>query len=86
MGEAGTRGPPGLPGAPGAAGPPGLTALHALSQDACSTACTLTCNPGETIVSVTCPGGTITISKGGEAEHATCSNAPQPALALCLQP
>jgi len=85
-GEAGMRGPPGLPGSPGPAGPPGLNALHALRQDSCSAACTLACNPGEQLVSVTCPGGTIRITNNPEAEGAVCSNAPGPALALCLRP
>jgi hypothetical protein len=86
IGEAGTRGPPGLVGPPGPAGPAGFNALHALSQDSCTAVCNLACNPGEQIVSVTCPGGTIKITRGGAAESATCGGTPSPALALCLKP
>jgi hypothetical protein len=85
-GPPGSVGPPGPAGPAGSAGPPGLTALHALGQDSCIAVCNLACNPGEKIVSVTCPGGTITITRGGEAESATCGNTRSPALALCLRP
>jgi hypothetical protein len=45
--------------------------------------CDLECSPGEKLVSVTCPNGTIELSKTNEA--ATCSNSPGPALALCIR-
>jgi Collagen triple helix repeat (20 copies) len=85
-GAAGPAGSPGAAGAPGPAGSPGLIALRPLTADPCHSQCNLACNPGEKIVSVTCPGGTMTITKGGAAESATCGGAAGPALALCMRP
>ena len=81
-GETGPIGPAGPPGAPGSSG------LHALRQQGCGQAsnCDLTCSPGEKLISVTCPGGTIAITRNGGIEAATCSSATGPALALCMKP
>jgi hypothetical protein len=94
QGEAGPQGPPGVKGDAGPvgpAGPPGpvgATGLHALRQDACASGnnCDLTCSPGEKLISATCPGGTIQITKNADIESASCSNSPGPALALCMKP
>jgi hypothetical protein len=89
QGPAGLEGPQGAKGeqgAPGLAGPPGpVGGLRALKRDRCDTSekCDLECSPGEKLVSVTCPNGTIELSKTNEA--ATCSNSPGPALALCIR-
>jgi hypothetical protein len=48
--------------------------------------CDLACGAGETLVSVTCPGGTIAITKNAGTDAASCSNGSGPALALCLKP
>jgi hypothetical protein len=81
-GETGPIGPAGAPGAPGSSG------LHALRQQGCgqSSNCDFTCSPGEKLISVTCPGGTIAITRNGDIEAATCSSATGPALALCMKP
>jgi hypothetical protein len=90
-GPAGPAGPPGpagaagAPGAAGPAGPPGSGGLHALTEHGCTGACTLSCAAGEKLVSVTCPGGTTMVLKGGDVESATCSNAAGPGLALCMK-
>jgi hypothetical protein len=93
QGEAGPQGPPGVKGDAGPAGPAGppgpvgATGLHALRQDcAAGSQCDLTCGPGEKLVSATCPGGTLQISKTADIEAAACSNSPGPALALCMKP
>jgi len=88
QGTKGEQGPPGPAGPAGLTGQPGSsgsTGLRALKQDRCDTSanCDLACSPGERLVSVTCPGGTIEISKTDEA--ATCSGSPGPALALCMK-
>jgi hypothetical protein len=44
----------------------------------------LTCANGETLASVTCPQGTVSITKTGETEAVSCANSPGPALALCV--
>lgn len=93
QGDTGPQGPPGVKGdagPPGSAGPPGPTGasgLHALRQNACATGnnCDLTCSPGERLVSVTCPGGEIQITRNGGIEAASCNNSPGPALALCMK-
>ena len=93
QGDPGPAGPPGVkgdagPGGPaGPPGPMGSSGLHALRQNACgqTSNCDLTCSPGERLVSVTCPGGAITISKNADIEAAACSNASGPALALCMK-
>jgi hypothetical protein len=92
QGDAGPQGPPGQTGPAGPQGPPGppgpagATGLHRLRQASCgpSNSCDLTCSPGEKLVSVTCPGGAITINKSADIESASCSNTPGPALALCM--
>jgi hypothetical protein len=99
-GVAGPPGPPGPPGPDGAgggvgpAGPPGppgpaalaaTTGLHALSQPACDTKCELICSPGEKLVSVTCPGGTIHIEDIADSNSASCIHGSGPALALCMR-
>jgi len=96
QGPPGSAGPPGPPGpkgdkgdkaeqgsANGAAAP----ALHVVRQDSCgdSSNCTLACNAGETLASVTCPQGAASITKNGDTETASCSNSPGPALALCVR-
>jgi len=94
QGDAGPPGPPGVKGdagPQGPAGPPGptgATGLHALRQEACASGsnCDLTCSPGEKLISVTCPGGAIAITKNADIEAASCSNSPGPALALCMKP
>jgi hypothetical protein len=93
QGDPGPQGPPGKAGATGPqgpAGPPGpvgATGLHALRNESCGQGsnCDLTCSPGEKLVSVTCPGGTITISRNADIESAACGNTPGPALALCMK-
>ena len=86
QGAKGEAGPPGPAGQAGPAGPSASTALHAVRQDNCeNNNCTLICGSGETLVSVTCPSGIVSISKNGEVETATCGNPQGPALALCLK-
>jgi hypothetical protein len=92
-GEQGPPGPQGAKGEKGEQGPPGpagqagpSTGLHVVRQDNCeNNTCTLACGSGETVASVTCPSGTVSISKNGEVETATCGNPQGPALALCLK-
>jgi len=81
-GGVGPAGPPGPPGPPGLAG---TTGLHALSQPACDTKCELICSPGEKLVSVTCPGGTIHIEEIADSNSASCINGSGPAMALCMR-
>ena len=93
-GDAGPQGPQGGKGATGPIGPPGppgaagSSGLHALRQEGCGQGsnCDLTCSPEERLISVTCPGGTIAITRNGGIEAATCSSATGPALALCMKP
>jgi hypothetical protein len=93
-GDAGPQGPQGVKGATGPIGPPGppgaagSSGLHALRQEGCGQGsnCDLTCSPEEKLISVTCPGGTIAITRNGGIEAATCSSATGPALALCMKP
>ncbi len=93
QGDAGPQGPPGqqgaqgLPGPPGSPGPIGATGLHFVHRPSCapSNNCDLSCSPGERLVSVTCPGATIVISRSGGVDSAACSNTPGPALALCMK-
>ena len=83
-GQKGDAGPPGQAGPPG---PTGATGLHALRENcAAGSNCDLTCSPGEKMVSATCPGGTVQISRNADIESASCSNSPGPALALCMKP
>ena len=41
--------------------------------------------PGERLVSVTCPGGTIHIEEIADSSSASCIGASGPALALCVR-
>ena len=90
QGPKGEQGPPGPQGAKGEQGPAGApgAGLRVVRQDSCqgSSNCNLACNAGEMIASVTCPQGTVSISKNGDTETASCSNSPGPALALCVRP
>jgi hypothetical protein len=93
QGDAGPQGPPGKQGETGPAGPPGApgpvgaTGLHFVHRETCapSNNCDLSCSPGERLVSVTCPGATIVISRTAGVDSAACSNTPGPALALCMK-
>jgi hypothetical protein len=93
QGDAGPQGAPGAKGDTGSigpagpVGPAGSSGLHALRQN-CSSGnnCDLTCSPSEKLISVTCPGGTIQITRNADIEAASCSNSPGPALALCMKP
>ena len=85
-GPQGSQGTKGDAGAPGPAGPAASTALSVMRQDKCEDGgCNLSCKQGETIASVTCPGGNVSLSKNGDTETASCTNSPGPALALCLK-
>ena len=88
QGPKGEQGPPGPQGAKGDQGPPGAlgAGLHVVRQDSCqgSSNCNLACDAGETIASITCPQGEISITKTGSTETASCSNSPGPALAICV--
>jgi hypothetical protein len=84
-GPQGSHGGKGEQGAPGPAGPAASTGLHVVRQDKCDGECNLVCNQGEAITSVTCPAGNVSISKNGDAETASCSNSPGPALAICMK-
>jgi hypothetical protein len=95
-GEQGLAGPPGPAGPQGAKGDPGVGAaapaatagLHVVRQDSCEGAsgCNVACGAGETLASVTCPQGAVSISKNGDTESASCTNSAGPALALCVRP
>jgi Collagen triple helix repeat (20 copies) len=97
-GDQGPPGPQGPHGEKGEQGPPGPAAsaapaaastnLHIVRQDKCEDGigCNLACGQGEAIASVTCPRGNVWLSKNGDAETASCTNSPGPALALCLKP
>lgn len=100
QGIKGDQGPPGPPGPKGEKGEKGeqgpkaeqaaggAASLHVVRQESCqgSSNCNLACNAAEMIASVTCPQGTVSISKNGDIETASCSNSPGPALALCVRP
>jgi hypothetical protein len=85
QGEKGEAGLPGPQGPPGPAGATASTGLHVVRTDACGNNCTLTCGSGETVASITCTGGTVSVSKEGESESVSCSNGSGPALALCVR-
>jgi len=86
QGPKGEQGPPGPQGAKGDQGPPG-PGFSVVRQDSCpgSSDCNLACEPGETIASITCPQGAISITKSGNTETASCSNSPGPAVAICVR-
>lgn len=89
-GATGQPGPKGDAGPAGPAGPPGpmgSSGLRAIRQNACGQTanCDLTCAPGERLVSATCPGGSLTLTKNADIEAAACSGANGPALALCMK-
>lgn len=98
QGQAGPAGPKGEQGPPGPQGPKGdqglpepsgaaPPGLHVVRQHACdSSDCSLTCSAGESLASVTCPQGVISVTKNGDAEIASCANSPGPAIALCVRP
>jgi hypothetical protein len=87
-GPPGPQGPKGEKGDKGEQGAGGASSLHVVKQDSCqgSSNCNLACAAGETLVSVTCPQGAVSVTKNGDTETASCSNSPGPALALCLRP
>jgi hypothetical protein len=91
-GQKGEQGPPGPQGPKGDQGPPGppgaaASGLHVVRQDSCdSSNCRLACGAGESLASVTCPQGVVSITKSGDTETASCSNSPGPAIALCVRP
>ena len=63
----------------------GSVAMRCYSHDNCeNNSCTLACGSGETLASITCPSGTVSISKNGDVETVTCRNGQGPALALCM--
>jgi Collagen triple helix repeat (20 copies) len=88
-GDQGPPGPPGLQGQKGEQGAIGAAAsgIHVVRQDTCdSSNCSLACGAGESLASVTCPQGVVSITKSGDTETASCSNSPGPAIALCVHP
>ena len=87
QGPAGVKGDTGLAGPAGPPGPMGSTGLHPLHKEGCGQGsnCDFTCGPGERLVSVTCPGGTIAITRNADIDSATCTSATGPALALCMK-
>jgi collagen triple helix repeat protein len=85
-GEQGPPGPQGPKGDAGPLGPSGAAGLHVVRQDTCNDSCNLACNSGESLASVTCPQGTVSITKTGDTESASCSRAKGPVLALCVRP
>jgi Collagen triple helix repeat (20 copies) len=92
-GDQGPPGPPGLQGQKGDKGERGASGgsaagLRVVRRDSCegSSSCDLACDAGETLASVTCPHGVVSITKNGDTESASCSNAPGPVLALCVRP
>ncbi len=89
QGQAGPAGEKGATGEPGtaAAAPTTPANFHVVRQDSCEpSGCSLACNAGETLASLTCLQGTASIAKDGDIEKATCQNTQGPALALCVKP
>jgi hypothetical protein len=86
QGPPGPQGPKGEKGDKGEQGASGSASLHVVRQDSCqgSSNCNLACGAGETLASITCPQGAVSITKNGDTETASCSNSPGPALALCV--
>ena len=58
--------------------------LHRLLVAGLPAHCELICSPGEKLVSVTCPGGTIHIEEIADSNSASCIHGSGPALALCM--
>jgi Collagen triple helix repeat (20 copies) len=92
-GDQGPPGPPGLQGQKGDKGEQGASGgsaagLHVVRLDTCESPsdCNLACDAGESLASVTCPQGVISITKNGDRESASCANSPGPAIALCVRP
>jgi hypothetical protein len=87
-GQKGDKGDKGEAGAKGEQGASGGASLHVVKHDSCegSSKCDLACKAGETLASVTCPQGAVSITKNGDTETASCSNSSGPALALCVRP
>jgi hypothetical protein len=86
QGASGQKGDAGPIGPQGPPGPVGATGLHALRQECgAGSNCDLTCSPGEKLISASCPGGTVAITRNADIESAACSNSPGPALALCMK-
>ena len=55
--------------------------MRCYSHDNCeNNSCTLACGSGETLASITCPSGTVSISKNGDVETVTCRNGQGPAI------
>ena len=86
QGPPGPQGPKGEKGDKGEQGASGAPSLHVVRQDSCqgSSNCNLACGAGETLASITCPQGAVSITKNSDTETASCSNSPGPALALCV--
>jgi hypothetical protein len=85
QGVAGAAGPPGPPGPAGPAGEAGSMGLRVLNQDCSGDKCDLACDAGEKLASVTCPGGTVGLTKTGDTETASCTNTSGPILAICVR-
>jgi hypothetical protein len=86
QGPAGPAGPVGPPGPAGAAGAAGAAGVHVVSHDTCpADTCEFACSAGETLASVTCPGGTVRISTPGPFVTASCTDTKGPAIALCVR-
>jgi hypothetical protein len=91
QGAKGDEGPPGPQGPKGEKGDKGEqgssgAGLHVVRQETCDGSCDLACNAGESLASVTCPQGQVSITKNGDTETASCSQTHGPALALCVRP
>jgi Collagen triple helix repeat (20 copies) len=91
QGGKGDEGPPGPQGPKGEKGDKGEqgssgAGLHVVRQETCEGSCDMACNAGESLASVTCPQGQVSITKNGDRETASCSQMHGPALALCVRP
>ena len=77
QGPAGQQGDAGPVGPQGPPGPTGATGLHALRQECgAGSNCDLTCSPGEKLVSATCPGGAVAISRNANIEFGGLQQQP----------
>jgi hypothetical protein len=86
-GDKGDKGEKGEQGEGEAGSAPAASAgLHVIRQESCGSGsgCSLACDTGETLASVTCPQGAISITRNGNTESASCANSPGPVLALCV--